>query len=118
MPINANQFRDELERKTLNSSYPYSPTIAVTTTSHTATPANRIILVDDDTAAGAVTVTLPPAADENPNGIYHVKKLGTTGNVIVDANAAETIDGALTLTISVQYDSAMIVSDGSNWHII
>jgi hypothetical protein len=38
--------------------------------------------------------------------------------VTIDGNAAETIDGDLTIDLTLQYESVMIVCDGSNWHII
>ncbi len=87
----------------------------VTTTTYTAA-AEHVILVDDDTAAATVTVTLPTAVTANT--IYHIKKLGTTANVIVEGNGAETIDGALTATLTTQYESIMLVSDGVEWHVI
>jgi len=87
----------------------------VTTTSHTAA-AEHIIRVDDDTAGSTVTVTLP-AASGNDGLAYHIKKLGTTANVIVDGNVAETIDGALTQVLAIQYDSIMVVSNGTGWDI-
>lgn len=88
----------------------------VTTTSHTAAD-DGVILVDDDTATATVTVTLP-AADVSDGLVYHIKKLGTTANVIVDGSGSETIDGGTTATLTAQYESIMIISDGSNWHII
>jgi len=75
-----------------------------------------IILVDDDLAGGDVTVTLPAAATRDPP--YTIKKLGTTGNVIIDGAGAELIDDTLTQTISIQYTALKLVSDGSNWWII
>jgi len=90
-------------------------TTTVTGTSFTADD-DHVILVDDDTAGSTVTITLPTAATANT--IYHIKKLGTTANVIIDGNGSETIDGALTITIAMQYASVMVISDGSNWNII
>ena len=87
----------------------------VITTTHTA-GAEHIILVDDDTAAATVTVTLPPVATANT--IYHIKKLGTTAAVIIDGDTAETIDGSLTITLTAQYESVMLVSNGTFWSII
>jgi hypothetical protein len=87
----------------------------VTATSFTADD-EHVILADDDTAGSTVTITLPPAA--TAESIYHIKKLGTTASVIVDADGTETIDGALTATLNTQYESIMLVSDGSNWHVI
>ncbi|MGI9411563.1 MAG: hypothetical protein ACR2OV_15900 [Hyphomicrobiaceae bacterium] len=92
-----------------------SNTTLVTTTTHNA--GNEfVILCDDDTAGGAITVTLPLAATAQT--MYNVKKLGTTGNVIVDGNGAETVDGAANTTITAQYSSRTLVSDGTSWHIL
>lgn len=88
----------------------------VITTSHTIDETSQVILVDDDTAGGGVTITLPKASGLFRT--YHIKKLGTTGNVTIDADGTETIDGALTAVINTQYTSLQIVSDDSNWHII
>ena len=104
----------ELDTHLANNAIHITGTVTVTTTSHTAAD-DHVILVDDDTAAAQVTVTLPASADGNQ---YHIKKLGTTANVVIDGNGSETIDGALTVTLSIQYDSIMIVADGANWHII
>lgn len=87
----------------------------VTTTSHTIAD-EYVILVDDDTAGSTVTLTLP--ASSGVNTVYHIKKLGTTADVIIDGNLAESIDGGLTATLTAQYETVMIVSDGLNWHVI
>jgi hypothetical protein len=71
-----------------------------------------------DASGGAFTVTLP-AASGLAGRMYHIKKIDSSGNAVtVDGNASETIDGDTTKVISVQYDSMMIICDGSNWHII
>ena len=62
------------------------------------------------------TVTLLPAADVK-NIIYNIKNIGT-GTITIDGNSAETIDGATTQVISIQYDSISIQSDGTEWWII
>lgn len=90
--------------------------ITVILTTHTAAIEDAV-LVDDDTAGGAVTVNLPLAA-ANGGKLYHIKKLGTTGSVTVDGNGSETIDGSLTFTLTAQYQAITIVTDGSNWHIL
>jgi len=90
-------------------------TTTVTTTSHTAAD-EHVILVDDDTAAATVTITLPAAATKKT--IYHIKKLGTTASVIIDGDGTDTIDGDLTITLTMQYESVMLISDGTNWNII
>ena len=87
----------------------------VITTSYTA-GAEHVILVDDDTAGGTVTIALPAVADGDT--LYHIKKLGSTALVVVDGDEAETIEGALTATLTTQYESIMLVSDGVSWHVI
>ncbi len=75
-------------------------------------------VVTCDASGGAFTVTLP-AANGAAGRMYHVKKIDSSGNAVtVDANASETIDGDTTKIVSTQYDSMMIVCDGSNWHIV
>jgi hypothetical protein len=70
-----------------------------------------------DASGGAFTITLP-AASGAPGREYHIKKIDSSGNAVtVDANDSETIDGALTQIINVQYDSMMISCDGTGWHI-
>ena len=90
-------------------------TETVITTTHTA-GAKQTVLVDDDTAGGAVTITLPKVI--NVNRIMHIKKLGTTGNVVVDGDGSETIDGGATNTLTSQYQSISIMSSGTEWHIV
>lgn len=92
--------------------------ILVTTTTHVA-GVNNVILVDDDAAGATVTVFLPAVADAlATEAFYHVKKLGTTANVVIDGDGAETIDDLLTQTIVFQFDSFMLVPEASRWHII
>lgn len=85
------------------------------TTTYTATLLDHVILAD--ASGGAFTITLSTAASGKI--VYHIKKIDATGNAVtVDGNGSETIDGQLTKVISVQFNSMMIVSDLSNWHII
>jgi len=90
--------------------------ITVTTTSHTAA-ADRVILVDDDTAGSAVTIDLPAAAS-NTDIDYNVVKLGTTASVTIDGNGSETINGVTTNVLSSQWDAIWIVCDGTGWIIL
>ena len=84
--------------------------------------ANYTAVITDDTvlASGAAfTVTLY-AASGNTGKVLRIKKTDATlANIItIDANASETIDGALTTTLNTQYETVTIVCDGSNWHIL
>jgi hypothetical protein len=89
--------------------------VKVTTTAYTV-QAKTYVLVDDDTAGSAVTITLPPVIENTDRWVY-IKKLGTTANVIADGNGSETIDGATTKTITSQYGTLSLLSDGKEWHV-
>lgn len=86
------------------------------TANYTATAADEVILCN--VTGGGITITLP-AASSNTNKCFTIKKTdSSTNTVTVDGNASETIDGATTYSITIQYESITIVCDGSNWHII
>jgi hypothetical protein len=89
-------------------------TINSVSTTHTAAVGEFVLA---DASGGAFTVTLP-AASGNSGEVIGVKRTNSGGNdVTVDGNASETIDGATTQAISSQYDSLIMVCDGSNWWI-
>ena len=83
-----------------------------TGTSYTAAAGDFVVASN----TGTVTITLP--AGHSVNDTIIVKKTGASGTVTVDANASETIDGALTFPLSTQYDSVTLISDGTNWLIV
>jgi len=61
---------------------------------------------------------LPPAALLSGR-IYVFKRINSGANaVIVDPSGAETIDGAATYTLSAQWNSVTIMSNGTAWFII
>ena len=75
-------------------------------------------LIIADAAAGAITMTLPPAALV-PGRIYAFKRINAGANaVIVDGYGAETIDGNLTHTLTPQWNSVTIMSNGVAWFIL
>ena len=87
-----------------------------TNTDYTLTANDDVVLFS--TGATTRTATLP-AASTVTGKIYHIKKIDAgAGLVTIDGDGAETIDGDLTPDITAQYESFMIVSDGSNWHVI
>jgi hypothetical protein len=65
--------------------------------------------------SAALTATLPTAVG-NTNR-YTVKRTGT-GTVTIDTTSSQTIDGATTFAIGVQYQSVDLISDGANWSVI
>jgi len=58
-----------------------------------------------DATSGALVPTLPAAASENAGRLYLVYKADSSGNTV-------TVAGKV---LSVQYDAALFVSNGSTW---
>lgn len=81
------------------------------------------LLTNDDVVyksnSTALTVNLPALAGSNKGRVLYAKnKAGTTNNLVLDGNGAETIDGAATLTLTPG-QSATLISNGSNdWLVI
>lgn len=97
-------------------SYRYIEKTAAKTTTYTGTGDETTILCD--ASGAAFTVTLPAAASYTGKH-YHIKKTDSSTNAVtIDGNASETIDGATTTTVSLQYETLTIISDGSNWHVV
>jgi DUF4097 and DUF4098 domain-containing protein YvlB len=70
---------------------------------------------------GGITVTLPSAATFGSGAVIYIKDRdgNAAGSAItVDAAGSETIDGNLTFSISSNYQSLTLLSDGTNWSII
>jgi hypothetical protein len=94
-----------------------SQALAITTktATYTATANDHTIVCNN---AGAMTVNLPAAAGCSGR-VYVIKKISAAlNNVTVDGNGAETIDGAATRILSLQYESVMIQSNGTSWFIL
>lgn len=86
------------------------------TTTYQALSSDQVILCS--TAGGNWTLTLPAAAS-NTGQVLTIKKTTSDTNLLtVDGNASETIDGATTYVLAVQYESITIVCDGSNWYVL
>jgi hypothetical protein len=83
------------------------------TTTHSAESTDSSILCDA-TAAG-FTVTLPDATTCK-GARLRIKKIDASANAVtVDGKGAQTLEGATTIVLVAQWDSAEIQSDGSNW---
>ncbi len=92
--------------------------LAVTskTANYTITTSDDLVLAS--AAGGAFTVTLPTAVGKTGR-IFKIKRTNSgSNNVTVGTTSSQTIDGSTTYTISTQYQSIDVISDGSNWHII
>lgn len=78
---------------------------------------NKTIFVPN---TAALSVTLPAAADTQAGDrLTFVKTTSAAFAATLDGNASENIDGATTLaTIDAQYDTAVLVSDGTQWIVL
>lgn len=95
-----------------------SQALAITTktATYTATASDHTILCNN--TGGAITINLPAAAGCSGR-VYVIKKIsGVLLNVTIDPNGAETIDGASTRVLTLQYETVMIQSNGTSWFII
>lgn len=63
---------------------------------------------------GTLTLTLPDAT-ANTN-LYTVKNVGT-GVVTINTTSSQTIDGALTTVMPLQYTAVDLISDTANWNV-
>lgn len=84
---------------------------------YTAATAGTYAVLTTDSyikCASATTLTLPTAVG---NLLRYVIKNTSTGSVVIGTTSSQTIDGISTYTLSVQYSSVEIWSDGANWNI-
>jgi hypothetical protein len=90
--------------------------IVTKTNNYTASVNDHTILCNN--TAGSMTITLPVASGCTGR-IYVIKKISAAGTVTVAGNSGvETIDGSLTSSLTTQYTSIMIQSDGTAWYIL
>lgn len=72
-------------------------------------------LVRCDATGGAFTVTLPAAAAA-PGRAYIVRKVDASVNAVtVDGDASEQIDGGAGVSLTTQYATALVISNGTGW---
>jgi hypothetical protein len=82
----------------------------------TLTVANDFVRLD--ATAGAITQLLPAAASCTGR-TYTIKKWDASANAVtVDANGAETIDGALTFVLAAQYKYVTVRSYITGWAVV
>jgi hypothetical protein len=94
----------------------FKKTVRTATTTDSPTDADDVVLCN--AASAGFTVNLP-AASGRTGKVFTFKKTDSTTNVVtLDGNASETIDGATTRTLTLQYEAVNLVCDGSNWHIV
>lgn len=81
--------------------------------------AERGSMFEIDASSGPVIVTLPPAADAGNNFPIAFKKVDSSANIVqIDADGAEVIDDGTVFLLDTQYDSATMVSNGTQWYVV
>lgn len=85
------------------------------------TAAYTVLSTDDiitcNANSAAFTLTLFPVSG-NAGKLLTFKKTDSTFNAVtIDANASETIEGALTFTLNTQNEVLVLYCDGANWLI-
>ena len=92
------------------------------TTTYTATVDDYTILGDATGAAFTITLPTAAAAYNSTAGsglvLCFVKTDSSINAVTVDGNGSETINGATTQVLALQWDHIMIQSNGTSWFII
>jgi len=87
--------------------------LTTVTADYTASPQEAVLV---DASGGPVTVTLPAPESAAANV---VKKIDASSNAVTIATpGTETIDGDSERTMTAQYVSRELMSDGSNYFVI
>lgn len=104
----------------LKSAQDWAKTATIAKTSaYTVVSSDRNKTILCDATSAAFTITLPDAATIGDGFMVKIKKVDSSTNAVtVDGDASETIDGETTFSLSYQYDSIIIICDGSEWHIL
>ena len=92
--------------------------VATATKTSNYTISGTDVVIFADATSGAVTITLPTAAS-TPGYRFDIKRIDGSGNACTIARSGtDTIDGATSHTLPVQYTSLTVVSNGSAWYIL
>ena len=94
----------------------FTPTLVTKTSAYTAAATDYTIL--GNASGGSFSITLPTAVGVIGK-IYAIKKIDSSANTVTIATtSAQTIDGAASKVLSIQYDGAQVQSDNVNWFIV
>lgn len=93
-------------------------TVSVSATNlYNVQPQDYLILVDASSAT--TTIRLPDIQSLSINKEYHVKKIDNTVNYVhISGSNGQTVDGTPHRTITNQWTSINVRTDGQNWYII
>lgn len=103
-------------RKDVHSRNLFWPRLPVSTSTTVKLPV-RLVAVTDTSSAR--TITLGTELVKNGRVIEVIDESGAAGtnNITIATEASQTINGASTVTITHNYGSVVLVSDGSNWTV-
>ncbi len=68
--------------------------------------------------AGATTFTLPAISGTEGRMYSFVRSDAATGDLTLDANASENIEGALTYVLTAANQGVVIMNDGTEWKVL
>jgi len=91
-------------------------TTGTQTTSYTITTSDTVVFADATSAN--VTITLPLASGASGYRFYVKRIDGSAHTVTVTRSGSDTIDGASSFTLDLQYTAVALVSNGSAWYIL
>jgi len=84
---------------------------------YTITDSDQYGLIGVTTSTTNRTMTLPLAANNTDRRITIKKLDNASGQVIIDGNGSETIDGQLTVKMTDQYEAITVLCTGTAWVI-
>ncbi len=93
-------------------------TFTTSTKSSSYTISNTDTVIFANASSGAVTITLPLASGSGGYRFYVKRTDGSANACSVGVSGSDTIDGQSSISLSAQYMSLTLVSDGSAWYII
>ena len=83
---------------------------------YSITTSDSLILADASSLS--LLITLPSVTDANKMQ-FTIKKIDSSANTVtIDGNGSETIDGATTAVITMQWESVTVQSNGTAWYIL
>ncbi|HSX28214.1 MAG TPA: hypothetical protein VLF60_02080 [Candidatus Saccharimonadales bacterium] len=93
-------------------------TLATSTKTSNYTVSTTDTIVFANATTGNVTISLPTASS-NAGYRFYIKRIDSSGNTCsVARTGTDTIDGATSISLDIQYMSLTVASDGSAWYII
>lgn len=87
--------------------------------SYTVLSTDRDALIPCDATSGAFNVILTSAVTLGSGFVVIIKKIDSSSNeVTIDPAGSETIDGDATIALGSQYNTVVLISNGTNWYKI